>query len=151
MLKGTIKVYNLDCKRSRLINYCSIRFIEKYDSISVLVALFQSVYVTLEEISRDTKRKISSKAAAFLAYRDNHETQTTEDYFRIACFLPSLDTLKEHLKTCFLMNSKTLSAFQILVPISVDPKHCDKIIDLAMYYEDRLLGLGDPSRISIVV
>ena len=47
-----------------------------------------------------------------MKYRDNHETQTTEDYFRITCFLPCLDTLKEHLKTRFSIHSKTPSAFQ---------------------------------------
>lgn len=73
VLKDAIKVYVPDCKRSRLINYCSTRFIERHDSITGFFEFFQCVCVSLEEISKDTKRKISSKAAGFLAAVEKSE------------------------------------------------------------------------------
>lgn len=73
ILKGAVKVYILDVQRTHLINYCSTQFIERHDASSVFLKLFLRVCISLEEIAKDTKRKISGKADAFLAAVENSE------------------------------------------------------------------------------
>ena len=67
-------------------------------------------------------------------FRNNHPTDSVEQYYRVSCFLSCLDTLKEQLKTRFEMNSKILTSFQILMPAHASIEKIEQIQNLKDYY-----------------
>ncbi|KAK5648108.1 hypothetical protein RI129_003000 [Pyrocoelia pectoralis] len=71
-LQDTICVQAPESKKRRLLRLCETRFIERHDSVLTFVELFNSVCVSLEEISKMT-RTISSTASALLAAMEKSE------------------------------------------------------------------------------
>lgn len=68
--------------------------------------------------------------------RDNHATNSVEDYFRVSCFIPSLDNLIEHLKMKFLDNSEFFSSLQVVIPKFASPEKWKKLISLQNYCDN---------------
>lgn len=68
--------------------------------------------------------------------RDNPETNSVEDYFRVSCFIPCLDTVKEQLATRFQDNSTVLQSFQTLMPAFAQLDKADQLKNLAQYYNN---------------
>lgn len=68
--------------------------------------------------------------------RANPEVQNAEDYYRIVCYLPCLDSLIQHLESKFIENSSVLTAFQVLLPKFADPEKEEVLINLSEYYSE---------------
>lgn len=101
---------------------------------------FEEVFKVAAQLAQDVFRKklevprLTSKQTT----RQNYQTDSPEAYYRIAVFIPCVDSLIQNLSDKFLSNEDILPSFQMLLPGFATSDKVNDLENLSLYFDDRV-------------